>query len=67
MKTDHLIDRAGLPSIGGFANLTGIVKTWRERARSRADLASLTPSQLDDIGVTEHQARVEAGKPFWQA
>ncbi|MEM7176288.1 MAG: DUF1127 domain-containing protein [Pseudomonadota bacterium] len=67
MKTDRMVNRAEFFSLDTFAGLFNLISMWRVRARSRADLALLTQSQLDDIGVTAHQAGVEAAKPFWQA
>ena len=34
-------------------------------ARQRRALTKLSLSALDDIGVTEAQANIEARKPFW--
>lgn len=39
---------------------------WFERWRQRRALAKLDDRLLDDIGVTQTQARQEADKPFWQ-
>ena len=38
-----------------------------ERRRQRRDLATLTPWELKDIGLTQEQARQESAKPFWRA
>lgn len=35
--------------------------------RSRRALARLSPTQLDDIGLTKAQAETEAKRPFWDA
>lgn len=43
-----------------------ILKVWRFRARSRAELRGLSERQLWDIGLTREQARDEADKPFWR-
>ena len=40
--------------------------TWRERMRSRRQLAMLDDRLLRDIGITRLQARSEAEKPFWR-
>ncbi|OJF93375.1 DUF1127 domain-containing protein [Pararhizobium antarcticum] len=52
--------------------LTGaIAAAWRwfqirrDKARSRLDLAELSDSQLDDIGVTRAEARQESCRSFW--
>ena len=43
-----------------------IVKTWRQRSRTRAQLAEASPEILDDIGLTRFQAIVESEKRFWE-
>jgi uncharacterized protein YjiS (DUF1127 family) len=40
---------------------------WRERARSRAELAALDARQLADIGLSTADAWTEISKPFWRA
>jgi uncharacterized protein YjiS (DUF1127 family) len=35
-------------------------------SRSRRELADLTDEQLEDIGLTRKEARLEAEKPFWE-
>jgi uncharacterized protein YjiS (DUF1127 family) len=40
--------------------------TWRERMRTRRQLAMLDDRLLRDIGITRLQARSEAEKPFWR-
>lgn len=38
---------------------------WRELARERAALARLDPHLLRDIGLTDEEARREAGRSAW--
>ncbi len=55
--------------IGLWNALIGIwhvFRTWRERSRSRAQLAELPDRMLRDIGVAREDARTEARKPFWE-
>ena len=55
---------------GALLNLHRValaVDLWRERRRSRAQLARLTLHQLKDIGVTPGEALFEMRKPFWRA
>lgn len=40
---------------------------WYQRARQRRQLGLLDDRQLRDIGIDRAEARVEAGKPFWQS
>jgi len=44
-----------------------IVLNWIDASRSRRALRSLPAAALHDIGLTQTQARIEAGRPFWQA
>ena len=47
--------------------LRAMVTIWVQRARQRRQLAALSASQLDDIGISREQADAEAAKPFWRA
>ncbi|MEL7299797.1 MAG: DUF1127 domain-containing protein [Pseudomonadota bacterium] len=49
-----------------FVLLALVVTKWAMRARTRAQLSDLPPHILEDIGVTEAEARREADKRFWQ-
>lgn len=49
-----------------FVLLALVVTKWAMRARTRAQLRDLPPHILEDIGVTEAEARREADKRFWQ-
>ena len=40
--------------------------TWPERRRQRLHLSSLSDHHLSDIGVTRSQARLEAGRWFFE-
>lgn len=48
---------------GLLARLASLRGLWRQRTR----LAELEPHMLEDIGVSEAQARKEAGRPVWDA
>lgn len=39
---------------------------WRERSRTRAQLARLDDRMLKDIGLSRSDAGLEARKPFWR-
>jgi uncharacterized protein YjiS (DUF1127 family) len=43
------------------------VVEWRRRARSRAELMSLSDRNLHDLGVFRATANGEASKPFWMS
>ncbi|MBK8160152.1 MAG: DUF1127 domain-containing protein [Rhodospirillaceae bacterium] len=49
-----------------FVAISAWVIGCHERARQRRDLASLSDSQLKDIGLTRRDAVAEALKPFWR-
>lgn len=44
-----------------------LVREWRRRARSRAELAALDDRTLRDIGLTRADVWQEIDKPFWRA
>ncbi len=50
-----------------IAGLLTNLAIWTHRHRSRQALARLESHELDDIGMTRRQARLEATKPFWRA
>jgi uncharacterized protein YjiS (DUF1127 family) len=49
-----------------FSRLTGILRTWRRRARERAELARMSQAELHDIGVSSADHWTETHKPFWK-
>jgi uncharacterized protein YjiS (DUF1127 family) len=49
-----------------FRDALGLVRSWRERARQRGQLARLDLRLLRDIGITAAEAERECNKPFWQ-
>lgn len=48
-------------------NVTETLRTWRLRARERAQLGRLSDRTLKDIGLTRCATSFEASKPFWRA
>jgi uncharacterized protein YjiS (DUF1127 family) len=44
-----------------------VIAEWRNRARSRYELANLSDRQLRDIGLSRYSANFESSKPFWHA
>ncbi len=54
------------PTISGFKRLTQVFGMWLMRRRTRMQLSELDAYMLDDIGVTQAQARSEADRPFWR-
>lgn len=47
--------------------LAGAIRTWRQRARERRQLALLSARDVHDLGLTEQQIQFEIDKPFWRA
>lgn len=43
-----------------------LIKLWRERARQRQTLASLSDNDLKDLGLSRADAYAEGRKHFWQ-
>ena len=49
-----------------LGRVAAALRVWRERRRSRAELARLDAHMLRDIGVTRAEAAFEFDKPFWR-
>jgi uncharacterized protein YjiS (DUF1127 family) len=48
-------------------NVLSMLQTWRERARSRRELAARSDRELQDIGASQSSISKEISKPFWRA
>jgi len=60
------LDSTALPVVAEIAVFVAVtVAKWSERRRTRNSLKGLDDHLLRDIGVTPHQARREAARPFW--
>ena len=58
---------AQLPAVARAAlSFAAVVTEWDKRTRTRRALARLSKAQLEDVGLTLHDARVEARKKMWQ-
>jgi uncharacterized protein YjiS (DUF1127 family) len=53
--------------ISAYRGLAGLLHTWRERARSRRELALIEPWVRKDLGCSSYDLRYEMNKPFWRA
>jgi uncharacterized protein YjiS (DUF1127 family) len=42
------------------------VDTWRQRSRTRAQLAGISAHNLQDIGISGIDIIIESNKPFWE-
>ncbi|KNG92556.1 DUF1127 domain-containing protein [Pseudaestuariivita atlantica] len=61
---------ASTPAFARPAHRTGLLSRilmWQAVSRSRAQLARLDAAALADIGVSEHEARIEARRAAWDA
>jgi len=47
--------------------LFALVRIWRERQRTRRQLAIMSERDLQDIGICRSEIAYEIAKPFWQA
>ncbi len=61
------------PSAAAFRRLrqlpgrvVGLLREWRERSRSRSDLAKFDDRMLRDIGISRADVWHEINKPFWR-
>ena len=61
----HTPPRSGV--VVAALNALSMVRTWRERARSRRELAARSDRELQDIGACRSSIAYEVGKPFWRA
>jgi uncharacterized protein YjiS (DUF1127 family) len=52
---------------GFFAKTAETLHVWRERQRSRRQLAELSARDLHDVGLSWSDVAYEAEKPFWRA
>jgi uncharacterized protein YjiS (DUF1127 family) len=43
------------------------VDTWRQRSKTRAQLAGMSSHLLKDIGISRGEALFELNKHFWEA
>jgi len=54
------------PLAGTYTALNQIFATWRQRARSRKELAQLDTRSLRDLGLSASDVNFEINKPFWR-
>ncbi|MBE1292425.1 MAG: DUF1127 domain-containing protein [Shimia sp.] len=47
-------------------SFAAVVTEWDKRTRTRRALARLSKTQLEDVGLSLHDARTEARKKMWQ-
>ena len=50
-----------------LAQLSDTFHLWRERHRSRRELAQWSARDLHDVGLSTSDIAYEAEKPFWRA
>ena len=52
---------------GFFESIGDTLHIWRQRYRSRSELAQWTDRDLHDVGLSRSDILNEAEKPFWRA
>ena len=62
---DHARFRA-LTVIDRMASAFKVVETWRQRHKTRRQLAAADARILKDVGLSEAQRFIESNKPFWE-
>ena len=50
----------------GLNRVLATLREWRQRQRSRAELARFNERMMHDIGVSEAEVWREINKPFWR-
>ncbi len=51
---------------GRLIDAFDLVLAWIDRSRQRAQLASVDPSILKDVGISPAEVEAECRKHFWQ-
>ena len=54
-------------ALGAIEVMLAYVRVWRERRRTRRELAAMSERELRDIGIYWSDIASEIGKPFWRA
>lgn len=63
-----LSNRAHLPALSQWAiRFAMVIVTWDDRSKMRYNLRNMPAHQLEDMGITPEQARIECRKPFWKS
>lgn len=52
---------------GLLSQLVDTIHVWRQRYRSRKELANWSERELHDVGVSSSDIAYEIDKPFWRA
>lgn len=64
----YLTQARDVPAIAVIAvEFAACLSKWATRRRTRRALQNLTVWQLQDVGMTPSEARLEASKVFWRA
>lgn len=50
----------------GICSFWHVLVHWQHRYKERKQLALIDVRLLNDMGITRHEAEIEASKPFWQ-
>ena len=61
---------SGKPAASAFAVIEALIalaRVWRERHRTRRQLAAMSERELQDMGICRSEIADEIGKPFWRS
>ena len=56
----------GSDRVPGLIGAFDVILAWIERSKQRAELASLEPDALHDLGLSRADLDAECQKHFWQ-
>ena len=54
-------------ALAAIETMLTFIRVWRERRRTRRQLAAMSERELRDIGIYWSDIADEIGKPFWRA
>ncbi len=54
-------------ALGVAEVVLAFIRVWRERGRTRRQLADMSERELQDMGICRSEIADEIGKPFWRA
>ena len=67
MRHDRPPPKAAESAVAIVEGLIALARVWRERQRTRRQLADMGERELQDIGTCRSEIACEIAKPFWRA